>query len=109
MTVMNIESKDLVKIIEACGKHGVSSFKSGEIEISFNGFVIHDEKDYASTVEPISHNVVVDPKFEEQQRYEVAQDDTENLLVTDPAKYEEQLFKDELEDSETYTDIEEND
>ena len=103
---MTIESKELVKIIEACGKNGVSHFKAGEVEIQFNGFVKHDEKDYPNKVESISQNVKVDPNFELQQQSEVEADDTENLMITDPAAYEESLFKDELEPSETHTDVE---
>ena len=62
MTTENLKSSDLVKIIEACGKNGVSHFKAGEIEIQFNGFVKHSEKDYPTKVEPISQTVPVDPR-----------------------------------------------
>lgn len=103
---MTIESKELVKIIEACGKNGVSHFKAGEVEIQFNGFVKHSEKDYPTSVEPVSQIVNVDPNFELQQNSEVEADDTENLMITDPAAYEAALFKDELEPSETHTDVE---
>lgn len=103
---MNIESKELVKIIEACGKNGVSHFKAGEVEIQFNGFVKHTETDYPSKVDQVSHTVKVDPNFNLQQESEIEADDTENLMITDPAAYEESLFKDQLEDSETHTDVE---
>lgn len=103
---MDIESKDLVKIIEACGKVGVSRFKCTDIEIEFNGFVKFDEKDYPSKVESVLENVNVDPNFMNQQEYEIASDAIEDLLVTDPVAYEETLFKDELEPSETHMDEE---
>lgn len=106
MTTENLKATDLVKIIEACGKNGVSNFKAGEVEIQFNGFVKHSEKDYPTKVEPILQNVQVDPNFELQQNSEVEADDTENLMITDPAAYEAALFKDELEPSETHTDVE---
>lgn len=107
MNVMEIdmmENKDLVKVIEACGKNGVSTFKFGEIEINFNGFVNCTEKDYPSRIDGVSDNIIVDPKFEDQQNYEEHGDVIENLLLTDPVAYEEALFKDELEPSETHMD-----
>lgn len=100
MHAMTIESKDLVKIIETCAKSGVSHFRSGDIEIQFNGFVKHSEKDYPTKVEPIFQNVAVDPNFELQEKSEIEADDTENLMITDPAAYEEALFRDELETSD---------
>ncbi len=95
---------EIEKIIEACGKNGVSSFKMGDLEIRFNGFVFQTEKDYPNTVEPITENVKVDPKFQDQHDYEVGSDEFENLMVTDPAAYEEALLKNELEDYKTHTD-----
>lgn len=106
MTTENLKSSDLVKIIEACGKNGVSNFKAGDIEIQFNGFVKHSEKDYPTKVEPILQNVQVDPNFGIQESSEVEANETENLVITDPLAYEEAIFKDELEESETHTDIE---
>lgn len=106
MHVMSIESKELVKIIEACGKNGVTHFKAGDVEIQFNGFVKHSEKDYPVIVDPVTRNVNVDPNFELQQKSETEADETENLIITDPSAYEEALFGNELEPSETHTDVE---
>lgn len=103
---MTIDSIDLVEIIEACGKNGVSHFKAGEVEIQFNGFVKHTEKDYPTKVEPVLQNVPVDPNFQLQETSEIMSDEIENLMITDPAAYEAALFKDELEDSQTHTDNE---
>lgn len=106
MHVMTIESKDLVKIIESCGKNGVTLFKCGDIEINFIKFVKYDEKDYPKEVSPILESENVDPNFAAQEAYDEVSQDTEELMITDPARYEEQLFKGDLEPSETHTDDE---
>ena len=95
---MNPET--LVKVIDACGKNGVSQFKSGNIRIEFNGFVNHTKADYSLKVAPIGENVKVDPNFRAQESVEAAAEDTESLIITDPQAYEEGLFRNEFEDSE---------
>lgn len=98
--------EEIVKIIEACGKNGVSHFKMGEVEINFNGFVKHTKSDYAEKVESITESeVIVDPNLQAQVNYELQQEEVENLLITDPLAYEELMMNsDNLEDSETHTD-----
>lgn len=97
-------NKDLVEIIEACGKNGVSHIKMGDVEITFNGFVIQTESDYPTKVEPVGQNIQVDPNLKIQQDYEEISDEIEHQIITDPYEYEQSLFKDELEDSDTHTD-----
>lgn len=101
---MDIDGKEIVKVIEACGKSGVSQFKCGELEISFNGFVIQKESDYPVKIDQVADSVVSDPNFGLQNDYEVDGEDMETLMITDPAAYEEKLFKNELEESQTHTD-----
>lgn len=103
---MEIKPSELVEIINACGKNGVSHFKSGEIDIGFNGFVIQTESDYPKVAEQVDKVVVADPNFELQERIEEESDDTELMMITDPAAYEEQLLKGQLENSETMEDSE---
>lgn len=100
-TTMN---KDIVKIIEACGKNGVSQIKMGDIEITFNGLVIQTEKDYPVKVGQVGNNVQVDPNLKMQEQYEMANEEDEHLLITDPAAYEESLFQNKMEDSDSHTD-----
>ncbi len=102
MSVMKYN--ELAKIIEACGKNGVTHFKMGDIEMTFNGVVIHSEKDYSSTVENIGQDVQIDPNIKRQEEYEIASDEHEHLLVTDPLAYEEMLLKGDMEESETHMD-----
>lgn len=103
---MDIDGKEIVKIIEACGKSGVSQFKCGEIEISFNGFVIQKESDYPVKMSQVEKVAITDPNFDLQTNYETDSEDMETLMITDPAAYEEKLFKDELEESNTHMDVE---
>ena len=97
---MEVKPTDLVKIIEACGKTGVSSFKMGEIEINFNGFVIQTESDYPKQVEGVDKITQVDPNFQNQQEFEEGLEDDAELMILHPSLYEEQLLKGNLEDNE---------
>lgn len=97
---MEMKSEDLVTIINACGKNGVNSIKIGEIEIEFNGFVKVLESDYPNMVEPVDKIAVTDPNFAAQEEAEQEIEETENLMIMDPARWEEKLMKDELEDSD---------
>jgi len=98
---MEMKSEDLVKILDACGKNGVNSIKIGEIEIEFNGFVKVLESDYPNTVDSVDKIAVTDPNFAAQEEVEQEIEDTEELMILDPARWEEKLMKNELEDSET--------
>lgn len=103
---MEIKAADLIKIIDACGKNGVSNFKCGEIEIGFNGFVIQTQKDYPEMVESVKEHVVADPNFELQEKVESESLNAELLMITDPAEYEKLFLEGKLEESETMTDNE---
>jgi len=89
-----MENFDLVKVIEACGKHGVSYFKHGRLEIRFAGFVLQSETDYSDKVEK-PQSIVVDPKFEDEAVKEQVLEDIDDLLVTDPLAYEDYISSDE--------------
>ena len=97
---MEMKASELEKIINACGKNGVSNIKIGEIEINFNGFVKVLESDYPKMVEGAEKIAVTDPNFERQQEVEKELEDIEELLILDPVAYEEKLLKNELEDQE---------
>tara|TARA_R110002012_G_scaffold206311_2_gene376029 strand:+ start:1191 stop:1499 length:309 start_codon:yes stop_codon:yes gene_type:complete len=97
---MELKSDDLINIINACGKNGVNCIKIGEINIEFNGFVKVLESDYPDIVEPVDKIAVTDPNFIAQQEAEQEIEDTENLMIMDPVRWEEKLMKDELEDSD---------
>ena len=68
---MDIKASELIEVINACGKNGVSSFKCGEVEILFNGFVIQTENDYPKMVENVDKLVTTDPNFKLQEEIEV--------------------------------------
>jgi hypothetical protein len=107
---MDLKAKELVEIINACGKNGVSHIKIGEIDMKFNGFVIHTETDYPKNVAKISDShVPVDPNFDHQVNFENAEEEMESLMVTDPAAYEEALFALQLDDSDSNMDSEQDD
>lgn len=103
---MDIKASELVEIINACGKNGVSHFKCGEIDIGFNGFVIQTENDYPEVVEKVDKVVTTDPNFKLQEDLEVAGDEVELMMITDPAGYEELINSNQLEESETMEDSE---
>ena len=102
-----MDGKDLVKIIEACGKNGVTLFKQGDLEMHFNGFVNYNEKDYSNRVDQIRDVKSIDPKFEEQFDFDMSREEDADLILEDPAKYEEYIYKEYLEDNDNdeYMDV----
>lgn len=101
---MEMKGTDLIKVIDACGKNGVSHIKIGDVEISFNGFVIQTESDYPKVAQQVDEVVTTDPNFDLQERVEVEGNDTEMMMLNDPLGYEEAVMRNELEDSETMED-----
>lgn len=97
---MELKSKELVDVIDACGKNGVSQIKLGDIEITFNGFVKVLESDYPEFAAKVGNTVVADPNFQYQQDLESGYQDDEELLILDPAAYEDKLLKGELENNQ---------
>ena len=89
---MDIKADELVNIINACGKNGVSSVKIGEIELAFNGFVFQTESDYPVTADKVDKVVTTDPNFQNQLDLEKGLEDDEQLMLLDPAGYEEKLL-----------------
>jgi len=78
---------DVVTILEACSKHGVSMFKYGQLEITFNGWPTFASKSQVQltpeggapevpTVEPVKE----DPTLDE-------------LFLEDPSAYEDALLR----------------
>lgn len=101
-----MKANELVKIINACAKGGVSSYKNGDVHITFNGFVIQTERDYPEMVESPERVVVKDPNFDLQTEMELDHQDMEDLMILDPAGYEEKLMNDQLQESESMEDNE---
>ena len=101
---MELKSEELVNIINACGKNGVNCIKIGDIDIEFNGFVKVLETDYPEMVDGTEKIVMTDPNFKAQQDVEKELEDIEELLILDPAAYEERLLKGDLEESENNLD-----
>lgn len=103
---MEFKASEIVKIIDACGKSGVSSFKMGELEMVFNGFVIQTESDYPKKADQVERLVVADPNFQLQQEFELDNEESEHLIISDPLAYEEKLMNGDFQESDSMVDNE---
>ena len=102
----DIMENKLVAIIEACGKNGVNYIKMGAktTEIAFNGFVIKTKTDYPIQSDKPLEIADTDPNFQHQMDFEMEQQETEDLMLTDPVAWEEAQTMDMFEDSQTHED-----
>jgi len=85
-------SKEIVSIIKACGEHGVRVFKQGDLEIIF-GKEESVEQDLAYVDPSLLRPIEVDPRFAEEQAAINREEELENLMISDPALYEEMLVE----------------
>lgn len=102
---MQLQVDDICTIIEKCATHGVSSIQlDANIKIEFGGSTSHYPKarDYnqPSTIEELSEDS--EKVFAEVQKIHLAER-ISNLMIEDPARYEEMLANGELDElAETY-------
>lgn len=101
MTKLNV--KNVCEIIKACGSAGVSKLKFGDLELEFH---IREEKQEITQTIPmysVSHTYQddnsqgpesdsVSPELLQKQEAELKQQEVSEMLITDPAAYEELLF-----------------
>ena len=80
-----MNSTDISKIIDACGKNGVTLFEMGDIRIDFEPApetVASVAKDLS-----VSYDIVVDKPVEVEDQED--NEDFDNLLFEDPEKWDE--------------------
>lgn len=88
MIFMEINLKDLVPIINACRKNGVSTIKIGEVEIDFTEKKV-ETPSYSSS--EIIDDLAIETKETKPPRW-----DMEELALTDPSAWAQADMGDEL-------------
>lgn len=104
MLKLDLNGEDLLKLIEACGKSGVSTLKLGkDIELTFG------EKANSSKVpELVEANATLEKEIElesfRKAEREIRKDNLESMLIENPVLYERLLSSGDLVDEETTQD-----
>ena len=98
MSTTNLTSKDICAIIDACGKSGVLEFKYGRLSLKFAGFVQYEET--LPNICATDMDVINDISDRKDDINE-SQENLEEMLLTDPEKYEELVSRGELEHAES--------
>jgi hypothetical protein len=88
MILENIE--DLIKLIEKCSQTSVSSIKLEGIDVTFS---------VPSQPHILSLPTTTGDKEENLSPKEIQEDDSQ-LMIDDPLKYEDKIFKGEIENAE---------
>ncbi len=82
---LTINSKHLCELIKACSEAKVSEFKLGDLHITFNGAKSPNNlTDVANNPNNGLRSVPLEPVNDRDQ-------ELENLMITDPAAYEEMV------------------
>ena len=92
----------ICRIIEVCGKSGVREFNLGKMKLLFGNVV------QAPTLEPIFIPEAIERAVESQARESLEKeeirsksDELEQMVIEDPARFEELLKSGDLGDEET--------
>lgn len=82
--------KDLIKLIETCGKNGVTQLKIGEIEVLFDEKQRHNI-DYLTHNDTINVDSNSDYEEESPLSKELSDIELEELKLSDPIAYEKYI------------------
>lgn len=102
---LQLETKDILKIIKACRTCGVDEFSFGELKFSFSSkkvLAISTELPKPIEVPKIVEERQMELGLEMNKRDELedAEEEMAELLINNPEKYEELMAKGELVDNE---------
>lgn len=100
-----METKDILVIIKACKNAGVQEFADGKLRIVFSSppdpaSPLNIIKPPKLTPKAIQAMEAVEKAANEKEKYEDIDEEINNLVVTDPLQYEENLARGELVDDE---------
>jgi hypothetical protein len=95
-----LETKEILRIIRACSAYGVSEFADGSLKITFSQTKSNNIPDKAVVTPPKTmHQMELIAQAEDEKNHiKELQDETDNLVLTDPLAYEEQLASGDLVD-----------
>lgn len=97
---MSIDANELIKLIRAAKKAGVSEMKYGELEIKFGpGEAAQSLVPAGETVEPPTDKELeqVDEASRKEEMLDQADEELAHMQVENPALFEEMLIQRELE------------
>lgn len=95
---MNYSAEELVSVIKACSKSGVSSLKVGEMELIF-GKKPEEEEFLAPVVNKVVPSSEIESEIREIDQVDellVKEQRQVEMLLSDPERYEELLAKEGL-------------
>lgn len=92
-----METKELLRIIKACRANGVDEFALGELKISFSSDTLIPKNPRRYIKESKQMELIAD-KEEHHEALKELEEETQNLILTDPLAFEEKLASGELVD-----------
>lgn len=101
MLKLSLTGDDLLRLIEACGKAGVSNLKLGkDIELTFGG-----KADPAKVPVEVKANTPLEEAIEKESfvkaEADIRKDRLESMILEDPSNFERLLASGDLVDDET--------
>lgn len=100
MLKLELNGEDLLKLIEACGKSGVSHLKLGkDIELTFGGQATPTEVPTISQANELAEKAIEVESFAEAEA-ELRKERLESMKLEDPARFEQLLASGDLVDEE---------
>jgi len=98
---ITMASEDICRIIEQCGKTGVSVLKYGPLEISFDVVRTSVESPYPEIENSAEKSREIHQTTILQQEIETKEDMLSRLQIEDPVELEKLIMSGDLNDSET--------
>ena len=105
MTSSELNVKDVCEIIASCATNGVSMLKYGTLEVHFKDRTPSKEQKEDQPIEihsqgPEKEIPTMSPEVLQKIEQDMKQAELEQMLVTDPAQFEELLSSGEIEHEE---------
>lgn len=102
MLKLELNGEDLLKLIDACGKSGVSHLKLGkDIELTFGGHANPTEVPTTLQANEVAEKAIEVESFAEAEA-ELRKERLESMKLEDPARFEQLLASGDLVDEENH-------
>jgi hypothetical protein len=108
----DLSAQDICALIKACGEYGVAQLKLGDLELAFTSQTerswLHQARHAPTLHSHLPEAAISEAHPNEQNEHSLEQaelalknDQLAELLLTDPAAYEEAVLREDLVDEET--------
>ena len=98
MTFMEVDSKDICRIIKLCADSGVSKLKISTLEVEFFGSGVVTTSTGKKITERPREQARVEQEDIELAEKRIREDQRENLILENPEEYERLIASGELTD-----------